>query len=100
VWSNDLILITAHRPSFELLDVAPLSRERSALLIDLALLIGDSILLSLQLVPNKTAGQGTHTPTNSGPGARMPYRGANDRATSRAYPPAPQCPFFSGTERL
>src|SRR5262249_46233585 len=100
VSGHNLILIIAHRPSFELLDLTPLLRDRPALLIDLALLIGHAILVPLQLVPDEATGQGPHAPTNSSPGAWVPYRGANDCTTRRTYPPAPQGPFFSGTQRL
>src|SRR5262245_63076025 len=98
--SNSLILLVAHRALLQLLHFAPLLLDRSVLLSDLALLIGGSILLSLQLVADQTTAQGTHSPSYCRASAGMSHCATDDRAASRTYPSTHERALFSGTQRL
>jgi len=71
-----------------LLDVAPLPLNLTALPINLALLVGCSILLPLELVPDQTTTQGTHSSTDCRASAWVADCATNDCATSRTYAPS------------
>src|SRR5262249_18102199 len=91
-------VLLSHLP-LEPVDVAPLPPDLPALPIDLALLVGQPVFLSLELVSDQTTSQGAHSPTDGRAGPGVAYRTADDRATGRTYPASQQCPLFSSAQR-
>jgi hypothetical protein len=86
--------------SLEPLDVAPLPSEFSALPINLALLIGCSAFLSLELVSDQTTTQSAHSPADCRASAWVAYCAPDDRATRRTYSSSQQRTLFSSTQWL
>jgi hypothetical protein len=94
-----LILIFALL-SPQLLKFSALLSQFAFLLIKLPLLPGCRILLALQLIPNESTAQGTHSSADRRTGTRCADCRTDNRAAGRTYATTHQGAFLSRAKRL
>ena len=70
---------------FQLFELAPLAIQLGLIGVDLALLIGLLLFLSLQLIADQRAGAKTKSTADSGANARRSHGGANNTEIGRAH---------------
>jgi hypothetical protein len=84
---------------FESFQVASLAFELSLIRVDLPLLIGLPVLLTLKLISDQRAGTQTDRPANGSARTGMANRGADNTSYGCASESADTGAFFAGAQR-